>query len=148
MPIASRRQGPRWLGPILLANRAHVAAATVGGRRRSSARIFPHTNGAAMGAMTASLRGRAHQGVAATPAEAGTTGGGGLVSQTLEAGGPGENLAVLGVPWLPFKCQQQATPSMPSPTSATHSRSGLDFLPPYFPIPPPIYLSKATSRVG
>jgi len=108
-----------------------LAVAGGDGGRRSSARICPRTRPglaprsmAARWATTASLRGRAHQGVAATPAEAGTTGGGGLVSQTREAGGPGENLAVLGVPWLPFKCQQQATPSMPSPTSATCSRSG------------------------
>jgi len=51
---------------------------------------------------------------AATPAE----------SYTQEAGGPGENLAALGVPWLPFEFQQQATSSMPSTASATRSRLG------------------------
>ncbi|XP_025791804.1 uncharacterized protein LOC112872987 [Panicum hallii] len=111
-----------------IANRARRGGGD-GGRRSSAQIICPRVRSATRrnGATTDSLRGRAHQrgcgNSGRTLRPAGTTGGGGLASQTREAGGSGENIAALGVPWLPFEFQQQATSSPSSTASATRSRS-------------------------
>ena len=77
LPIARRRRG----GWDPYPSSTELAVAGDDGGRRSSARICPRTRPglaprsvAARWATTASLCGRAHQEVAATPAEAGTTG--------------------------------------------------------------------------